>query len=110
MVYVGVCIDNVITVIYSIYIMSSQDTIQIRVDKETKEAARKTLNDLGIDMSSAIKLFLYNVVATQSIPLDLKTANGFTMAQEATMLQEAEAAKKEKGFNSLDDVFADLEL
>lgn len=90
--------------------MNSQDTIQIRVDKETKEAARATLNELGIDMSSAVKLFLHNVVTTQSIPLNLKTANGFTLAQEQALLKEAAAAKQQPGFTDIDDVFADLEI
>lgn len=90
--------------------MNAKDTIQIRVDKKTKEAARQTLNELGIDMSSAVKLFLHNVVTTQSIPLNLKTANGFTLAQEKAMLEEVEAAKQQPGFSNLDDVFADLEL
>ena len=90
--------------------MKTQDTIQIRIDKKTKDAARKTLEELGLDMSSAVKLFLTNVVNSKSIPLDLRTANGFTLAQEQAILADTKEAKRTKGFDNLDDLFADLEI
>jgi DNA-damage-inducible protein J len=91
--------------------MNTQDTIQIRVDKKTKEAARKTLEALGLDMSSAVKLFLHNVVAQQGIPLDLKTKNGFTLAQEQAFLKETEVAKTSaRRFASVDALMSDLSL
>ena len=91
--------------------MASQETIQIRIDAKTKKAARKTLDALGLDMSSAVKLFLTNVINSQSIPLDLRTENGFTIAQERALLAEIKATKKTgKGFNNLDELFADLEI
>ena len=90
--------------------MSKQDTIQIRVDAKTKAKARKTLDELGLDMSSAVKLFLTNVINRQGIPLDLRTENGFTIAQEKAMLAETKKAKLSKGFDNLDELFADLEL
>ncbi len=89
--------------------MNSQDTIQIRVDKKTKEAARKTLEAMGLDMSSAVKLFLHNVVARQGIPLDLKTENGFTLAQEQALIEETEVAKSgARRFASVDSLMSDL--
>ena len=89
--------------------MNTQNTIQIRIDTKTKNAARKTLNELGLDMSSAVKLFLTNVVNSKSIPLDLKTENGFTLAQEQALIQETEAAKKSaKHFATVDSLLADL--
>lgn len=91
--------------------MASQETIQIRIDAKTKKAARKTLDALGLDMSSAVKLFLTNVVNSQSIPLDLRTENGFTIAQEKALLAETKNAKKTgKGYDNLDELFADLEI
>ncbi|KKU19022.1 MAG: hypothetical protein UX30_C0020G0001, partial [Candidatus Saccharibacteria bacterium GW2011_GWA2_46_10] len=38
--------------------MNTQDTLQIRIDAKTKKASRKILEELGLDMSSAVKLFL----------------------------------------------------
>jgi DNA-damage-inducible protein J len=89
--------------------MSSQDTIQIRIDSKTKNAARKTLEAVGLDMSSAVKLFLTNVVNRQGIPLDLRTENGFTLLQEQVLIEETEAAKKTaKRFATVDALMNDL--
>lgn len=86
-------------------------TIQIRIDAKTKREARKTLGALGLDMSSAVKLFLRNVVITQSIPLNLRTENGFTIAQEQEMLRDlADAKKNGKRYDNLDELFKDLDI
>jgi len=103
------CIDTV-TTFCRIDIMSTQDTIQIRIDKKTKEAAKKTLNEVGLDMSSAVKLFLTNVINQKGIPLDLRTANGFTLMQEQALISETESAKKtSKRFATVDALMKDLE-
>ena len=89
--------------------MNTQDTIQIRIDAKTKTAARKILDELGIDMSSAVKLFLTNVVNRNGIPLDLRTENGFTLAQEEALIAETELAKKSaKRFATVDALMSDL--
>ena len=89
----------------------AESTIQIRVDAKTKREARKTLDELGLDMSSAVKMFLRNVITTQSIPLDLKTANGFTLAQEKALMVDAKEAKKNsKVYTHLDELFSDLDI
>lgn len=91
--------------------MSEQQTIQIRIDKKTKEAARQTLSELGIDMSTAVKLFLTNVVNRQGIPFEIRTKNGFTEAEELAMVAETEEAKRSgKRFNSVEELMADLKL
>ena len=89
---------------------TAESTIQIRIDTKTKNDSRKILEELGLDMSSAVKMFLKNVINTQSIPLDLRTENGFTVAQEKEMIQETEHAKKYgKSFSSVDELMKDLE-
>lgn len=90
--------------------MANTETIQIRVDKKTKEAARKTIEGMGLDMSSAVKLFLVNVVNYQGIPFDIKTENGFTLAQEKTMMAETEVVKqKGRKYATVDALMNDLE-
>jgi DNA-damage-inducible protein J len=73
---------------------TSNTTIQLRVDKETKRQAQETLDNIGLDFSSAIKIFLKNVIITQSIPFEIRTKNGFTAMQEKQMLEETECALK----------------
>jgi len=90
--------------------MNTQDTLQIRIDAKTKKASRKILEELGLDMSSAVKLFLTNVVNRKGIPLDLKTENGFTLAQEQALIAETEAAKQSsKHYATVDSLMRDLE-
>lgn len=67
-------------------------TIQVRIDNKTKQSAQKVLNELGLDMSSAIKVYLKQITLHQAIPLRLVTANGLTPAEEnAIALASAEA-------------------
>lgn len=90
--------------------MSTQATIQIRIDAKTKKAAQKTLEEIGLDLSSAVKLFLRNVVLRQSVPLDLRTANGFTVAEEREIIRETqEALKYGKSYNSAEELHAAIE-
>lgn len=89
--------------------MRTQNTIQIRIDSKTKNAAKKTLDGVGLDMSSAVKLFLTNVINRKGIPLDLRTENGFTIAQEQALVRETEEAKKTaRRFATVDALMSDL--
>ncbi|MBF0819785.1 type II toxin-antitoxin system RelB/DinJ family antitoxin [Streptococcus acidominimus] len=47
-------------------------TIAIRVDEELKDEATKLYKSMGLDMTTAIKLFLTQSVLTQSIPFTIK--------------------------------------
>ena len=49
--------------------------IQVRVDENLKNDASEVLTDLGLDLSSAIRLFLKQVVVTNGIPFNLKREN-----------------------------------
>ena len=46
--------------------------IAVRVDDELKKEATEIFNELGLDMSTAVKLFLKQSVLTRSIPFDVK--------------------------------------
>jgi DNA-damage-inducible protein J len=84
--------------------------INIRVDSATKSAAQKTLEEIGLDLSSGIKLFLRNVVITKSVPLNLRTENGFTVEYEQAMLKEVAWTKKHgKGYKTGEEAMAAVE-
>ena len=51
--------------------MSKTATVFTRVDPEVKEQAEAVLNQLGIPLSSAVNLFLRQVVLQQGIPFQL---------------------------------------
>ena len=53
-------------------------TLSIRLDQNLKKDSQKVFKKLGLDISSATKIFLTQVVNTESIPFQIRTVNGFT--------------------------------
>ncbi|MEK7529262.1 MAG: type II toxin-antitoxin system RelB/DinJ family antitoxin [Patescibacteria group bacterium] len=71
-------------------------TVQIRIDEKTKKSAKKVLDKIGVDMSSAVKVYLRQIVITKGIPFRLVTENGFTPAEEEEILKISMDASKGK--------------
>jgi DNA-damage-inducible protein J len=70
--------------------------IQIRIDDETKKSSKKVLDKLGLDMSSAIKIYLKQIIQHQGIPFPLVTENGLTNDEESRIVKASKEAKKGK--------------
>ncbi|MBU0458132.1 type II toxin-antitoxin system RelB/DinJ family antitoxin [Patescibacteria group bacterium] len=87
----------------------SKSTIQIRTDEKLKKQVQQILEELGLDLSSAINLYLQQIIISEGIPFQIRTRNGFTLQQEQKMLREIEEAKKNgKRFDSVDEMFDDI--
>lgn len=69
-------------------------TIQVRSNAKVKKSAQHVLEKLGLDLSTAINMYLVQIVEKQGIPFEIITENGMTPAQEAKILKEIEWAKK----------------
>lgn len=69
-------------------------TIQVRIDEKTKKSAKKILDKLGLDFSSAIKIYMHQIVTNEGIPFKILTENGLTMEQEAAINKAAEEGKR----------------
>lgn len=69
-------------------------TIQLRIDNATKKSAKIILDKIGIDMTSAIKIYLKQIVINEGIPFKLLTENGLTIQQENEILKASKEAKK----------------
>ena len=65
-------------------------TLNVRIDKSTKTKAKKTLSALGLDTSTAVRIFLHQVVADKGLPFT-PTRNP---AIRARWDKEVAAAKK----------------
>lgn len=84
-------------------------TLQIRIDSKTKTSAQKVFKELGLDMSSGMKIFLQQVVNTESIPFPLRTVNGFTVEKETKILAEtAHGLKRGKRYSASKEMFRDI--
>jgi DNA-damage-inducible protein J len=87
-----------------------EDKIQVRIDADTKKQAKKTLAEMGINMSSAVQLFLQQVVTTESLPFRPRTENGFTPEKEAQIIRETEEALESgKRYENYEEMVADIE-
>jgi len=88
-------------VVYYYYMntIAQQSTIQVRIDEGTKTRAIELFNKLGLDMSTAIKMFLKKSVDASALPFTPSlTVNGYTSAQEAKMLREVKKVLKNGKF------------
>ncbi len=84
-------------------------TIQVRTEEKTKRAAMKILKNLGLDLSTAINIYLVKIIAKQGIPFEILTENGMTPAQERKILKEMEwALKHGKRYSSAKEMFKDI--
>ena len=50
----------------------STTNLNIRIDKDVKEKAEKIFNELGLNMTSAVNIFLRTAVRERGIPFELK--------------------------------------
>jgi len=80
------------------YILHNMTTINIRVEEMIKSEAGKTLANLGMDMSTAIKIFLNQVIIEGGLPFTPSTKRKDI---RAIWDKEVEVAKKTKGFKSV---------
>ncbi len=84
-------------------------TLQIRIDEKTKRKAKETLESLGLDMSSGVKLFLEQVITTQSIPFSPVTPVGYKLRRGEEYLKElVEIKRNGKKFSSVEEMFEDI--
>lgn len=67
--------------------MVATTMMHIRVDEDLKVKAAATLDELGLSVSDAVRIFLKRVVVEEGLPLTLKVPNDRTRAAIA----EAEA-------------------
>lgn len=72
-------------------------TIQVRIKDSTKKSAKKVFDKIGLDMSSAVKIYLHQVIITQGLPFRLVTENGLTPEEERDILKASKEA--EQGIN-----------
>ena len=54
--------------------MANTATVQVRMDAELKKKAEKTLKSMGLNMSTAINLFMHQVANQGKIPFEIYAA------------------------------------
>ena len=75
--------------------------ISLRVDDDVKRNAERTLNDIGLSMSTAINIFLKTVVRENRIPFELSAdpfyskENMAELERRVTDIQSGKSTLKE---------------
>ena len=59
--------------------MAKNTSINVRTTEDVKKGAEVILNDLGLNLSSAVNLFLKQVINYRGIPFDLRLPNKATL-------------------------------
>ena len=53
--------------------------VHVRVDQKTKQRAAKTLAEMGISMSDAVRMLLVRVAAEKALPFEVRVPNATTV-------------------------------
>lgn len=69
------------TITTNLYILMAK-TLQVRIEEDLRTEADEVLREIGLDVPSAVRLFLTKVVQTRSIPFELK-ASGMRVVELA---------------------------
>ena len=89
---------------------SKSTTINVRIDKATKNAVQKIVEDLGLDLSTAIKTFFKKIIQTQSIPFTLEKGGRMNDSRYLAELKEDVAWSKKHGkkYTSAREAISDI--
>ena len=85
-------------------------SMNIRMDPKVKSQAQELFSELGIDMTTAVNIFLRQAIRTRSIPfiVTADVPNAATVAafeEGEKMLRDPNA----KTFSSVDELFEELD-
>ena len=84
--------------------------ISVKLDEETKKEAQKLFKDLGLNLSTAINIFLKQAVREKGIPFYISSLPENSELSQA--LEEAKKIKKNpsnyKSYNTPKEIFVDV--
>lgn len=85
--------------------------INIRTDKEVKMAAEKIFEALGLNMTTAVNIFLRQAIRENGIPFELKLDTPNEMTADAIAEGRALAHDKSvKGYSNMSDLREALDI
>ncbi len=82
---------------------------QIRIDSDVKAQASALFSSLGLDMSSAVNMFLHQCILRGGLPFAVEMPHYSRTTLSA--MAEAEKISKDpsvKGYTDIDELFEDL--
>lgn len=64
--------------------MDKSTNLNIRIDRNVKEQSEKIFDDLGLNMTTAINMFLRQVIRVNGIPFDIKRESSYLHSLKAS--------------------------
>ncbi len=84
-------------------------TLNVRIEEKTKREAGKVLADMGLDLSTGVKIFLQQVITEKGLPFTPSKTKRSPAAIRAQWDKEvAWARKHSKPYTDVDELFKDL--
>lgn len=83
-------------------------TINIRIDEKLKNKSESILNELGLNMTSAMTIFLKMVVNKRAIPFSIELPNEETLKAFKEVEDISTGKKKAKKYASVSRLRKDL--
>lgn len=84
----------------------SKTSMSIRLDSEIKEQAQQVFNNLGMDMTTAINIFLRQAIQYQGLPFDVRLDENRKLLEVLTDLDQNR--NMSQSFESVSDLMEDL--
>lgn len=84
----------------------SKTSMSIRLDSEVKEQAQQVFSNLGMDMTTAINIFLRQAIQYQGLPFDVRLDENRKLLQVLTDLNQNR--NMSQSFDSVSDLMEDL--
>ncbi|AVD74295.1 addiction module antitoxin, RelB/DinJ family [Streptococcus pneumoniae] len=84
----------------------SKTSMSIRLDSEVKEQAQQVFSNLGMDMTTAVNIFLRQAIQYQGLPFDVRLDENRKLLQVLTDLDQNR--NMSQSFESVSDLMEDL--
>jgi len=84
--------------------MKPSTTFHVRLPKKLKKDAQSVIEKNGLDMPTAVRLFLFHVVSLGTIPLSWISVNGFTQEAEKNILEQIKKGDVVASLKSGEDI------
>lgn len=87
----------------------AMSNINIRIDAEKKAKAQELFSSLGMDMTTAINLFIQQAIEFNGIPFVIRKYNAETELAFAEVEEMKKHPERYKGYDNIDELFEELD-
>ena len=88
--------------------MANTIPTQVRIDAELKDKANEIFKNLGLNMSTAINIFLNQCVINKGFPFMISTVMNSRISELIEEAYEVSNSKTAVGFKNVDKLFEDM--